>query len=527
MKRISLILLLSLCVAAPARAQTQEALLDTIQHRAFGFFWDEANASNGLIRDRSQPGSACSIASLGFGLSSICVGIDRGWVTRAAGRDRVLTALQTLWNGPQGPATSGVMGYKGLYYHFLDMFTGHRAGTTELSTIDTALLFAGIIDAREYFTETDATEVQIRALADSITRRADWEWARNGQAGIEMGWKPGGEGGFLPFGLWRGYNEAMILYIIAIGSPTHPVPAGCWTFWTSGYQWQTHYGHSYVNFPPLFGHQYSHCWIDYRNINDAYMRAPAHGITYFENSRRATLAQRIYAIKNPLGHVGYSDSLWGLTASDTPTGYRARGAPPAQNDDGTITPTAPISSIPFAPDSCLPVVWKLWNSYPSLWGPYGFRDAFNLTANPDWYDTDYIGIDEGPIVLMIENYRTERVWKRFMRNADIQRGLIGAGFMPTVASVPEPPAAGAALLAADPNPFSDATTLRFRLAAEGPVTLTVHDLAGREVARLVDGIRPAGPNAVTLSGRGLPSGVYYTRLRDARGELVGKCVLAR
>jgi hypothetical protein len=538
MKRIHLNLILISNVmlggAATARAQTEEALLDTLQHRAFGFFWSEANAANGLIRDRSQGGSPSSIASVGFGLSSICVGIDRGWVTREAGRDRVLTTLQTFWTRPQGPAASGVIGYKGFFYHFLHMSDGLRQWEwdTELSTIDTALLLAGILDTREYFTTDDAAEVQIRALADSIYYRTDWEWARNFQAGIEMGWKPGAPG-FGPFGLWIGYNEAMILYVLALGSPTHPVPATTWDYWDNGYSWQTQYGQTYVNFPPLFGHQYSHCWIDFRSIADSYMRTK--GISYFENSRRATLAQRGYAIANPGAKVGYSDSLWGLTASDGPDGYNARGAPPAQNDDGTITPTAPLSSIPFAPEATLPVAWKLWFSYRNspLWGPYGFRDAFNLTkgpgANPPpWYDADYIGIDQGPIVLMIENYRTGSVWNRFMRNPDVHRGLERAGFLPFgPTAVPAPPAPDEVLLAAEPNPFTDATTVRFRLATAGAVRVTVHDVQGREVARVVDGVRPAGMQSVSFRARDLTSGVYHVRLETGGRIWMRKCVLIR
>jgi len=521
MKRMIWAVLAIVLCASPARALTTEALLDTVQNTAFQFFWTEANTSNGLIRDRSQPGSPCSIASLGFGLSSICVGIDHGWVTREAGRDRVLTALQTLWTKPQGSGASGFIGYKGLYYHFLEMTTGLRTWDSELSTIDTALLFAGIIDCKEYFNGDDPNEVLIRSLADSITYRADWEYMRNFQSGIYMGWRPGT--GFGGFGLWRGYNEAMILYILALGSPTHPVPASTWSYWTGGYVWTTLYGQTYVRFPPLFGHQYSHCWLDFRYIHDAYMQAK--GITYFENSRRATLAQRAYAIANPSSFVGYGDSLWGLTASDTPTGYRARGAPPPENDDGTITPTAAIGSIPFAPEVSIPVMRNMYNNYPLLWGPYGFRDAFNLHVNPDWYDPDYIGIDQGPIVLMIENYRTGRVWQRMVRNPDLHRGLQRAGFVTAGVDVEPSPIEPTVFLAAEPNPFIDVTTLRFRLASRGRVRLTLHDVAGREVARLVDEVRDPGAQAEALEGGGLASGVYFVRLEAQGRTWTRKCAL--
>jgi hypothetical protein len=217
----------------------------------------------------------------------------------------------------------------------------------------------------------------------------------------------------------------MILPLLALGASSNALPASAWSRWTAGYSWRTHYGQTYVEFPPLFGHQYSHVWIDFRHVADAYMKSRA--TSYFENSRRATLAQRAYCIANPSQRAGYSSNVWGLTACDGPNGYSARGAPPAQNDDGTIAPTAAGGSIAFAPDVCLPVLEHLYATYRrNLWTPFGFRDAFNPGAS--WWGPDTLGIDQGPIVLMIENYRTQRVWQRFMRNPEIQRGLQRAGF---------------------------------------------------------------------------------------------------
>ena len=506
------IVLLSLCAALPARAQiSTTALLDTLQHSAFLFFWNEANPANGLIKDRSTAGSASSIASVGFGLSAICIGVDHGWVSRPAAQDRVLRTLRTFWRGPQGPG-AGFIGMYGLYYHWLDMTSATRTWDSELSTIDTGLLLAGIIDARQYFTGQDSIETAIRSLADSIYYRMNWELMRNYNAGIIMGWMPAT--GFGGFGQWRGYNEASIMYILAMGSPTYPVGSDGWQYWTMFYKWETHYSQTFVNFPPLFGHQYSHCWIDYRNINDDYMRD--RGITYFENSRRATLAQRAYSIANPSGHTGYSDSLWGITASDTPTGYKARGAPPAENDDGTITPTAPLSSIPFAPEAVIPVMHKMWNTYrPQLWMQYGFRDAFHLKVN--WWDSDVIGIDQGPIIIMIENYRNQAVWNRFMRNSDVQRGLQQAGFTPLTSA--DPIAAlptTIELLPGYPNPFNPSTTITYRIPETQPVRLTVFSLLGKEVAVLAEGMQEAGTHRVSFDARGLASGVYYARL-EVRG----------
>ena len=506
-----------------AKALTTEALLDTLQHTAFDFFWNEVNASNGLIKDRNTPGSPCSIASLGFGISAICIGIDHGWVSREAGRARILTALQTLWTAPQGSAASGTIGFQGLYYHFLDMTTATRTWSSELSTIDTALLFAGIIDAKQYFDTADAGDVQVRELADSIYYRANWEFMRNFQPSIIMGWKPGT--GFSGFGQWIGYNEAMILFILALGSPTHPVPATTWTAWTSGYDWDTQYGQTYVTFPPLFGHQYSHCWIDFYNIQDDYMQN--RGITYFENSRRATLAQQAYCIANPSGRVGYGANVWGITASDAPTGYAAHGAPPAQNDDGTIAPTAVAGSIPFAPEIVVPTLHHLYDTYGAqLFSTYGFRDAFNLTFN--WWDTDYIGIDQGPIIIMIENYRTNRVWNRFMQNPDVRLGLQRAGFdVATDLAFGSTGGPRFTLSQNRPNPVRRAASVPFRLGAPGQVSLALFDVAGRRVRQLLDGFYTPGAHAVPLDTSGLPNGTYYIRM-EVNGERQAKaCIVIR
>ncbi len=516
------ILLSTLIISHASTQISTEALMDTVQHAAFKFFWQEANPSNGLIKDRSTSGSPCSIASVGFGLSAIAIGVDHGWVSRAAARDRVLTTLNTFWTGPQGIGANGFIGNWGLFYHFLTMDGAVRTWTSELSTIDTGLLLAGIIDAKQYFNGTDSTETRIRALADSIYYRMNWDQMRNFNPGILMEWTP--ERGFSR-AQWIGYNEATIMYILALGSPTYPVDYYAWQTWTQGYQPGSYYGYSYIIFPPLFGHQYSHCWIDFRNINETYMAN--HGLTYFENSRRATLAQRAYSIANPRGHTGYSDSLWGITASDTPTGYAARGAPPAQNDDGTITPTAPISSIPFAPAECIRVMRNMWENYrPQLWTQYGFRDAFNLNVN--WWDTDIIGIDQGPMIIMIENYRNQKVWNRFMQNADVQRGLQRALFTP-VTSVKENDATPKefSLEQSYPNPFNPSTTLSFVIGHSSFASLKVYDVLGREVATLVNETKPAGTYAVDFNASNLSSGVYYYRLSAGSFTQTRKMILAK
>ena len=402
-----------------------DAFLDYVQQANFDYFWYAANPANGLVPDRSAAGSACSIAAVGFGLTAIGIGIDHGWISRTQGVARVLTTLNTFFSGPQGPGTSGVIGYNGWFYHFLDMNTALRAPGSELSSIDTTLLLSGILYSKQYFNGSNTDETTIRTMADTIFNRVDWNWMARGTNAVSMGWFPSGS--FIA-GNWIGYDEGMILYLLGLGIATNPLPASAWTKWTSGYTWATYYGESFVPFPPLFGHEYSHCWIDFRHIADAYMNN--HSSTYFENSRRAALANRAYCIANPLGWAGYGSNVWGLTACDGPTGYNAHGAPPALNDDGTIAPTAPGGAMAFTPEYSLPTLQYLYsNGRLALWTAYGFIDAFNQTANGGWYDTDELGIDQGPIVIMIENYRTQRPWRLFMQNEEVQRGLQRAGFV--------------------------------------------------------------------------------------------------
>ena len=413
----------SAAVGATPEALDDDAFLDLVQHTAFDYFWYEANPDNGLIRDRSIDTSPSNIAAVGFGLSALTVGSDRGWISREAARQRVRTTLTFFFKSPQGPEADAT-GYKGFYYRFLDMQTGRRTWNVELSSIDTALLLAGVLHVQQYFDQDNPAEAEIRALAEALYRRVDWRWMQVRPPKISHGWRP--ETGFLPYD-WRGYSEAMILYLLALGSSTSPVSGAAWEAWTSTYAWETHYGHAFVVFPPLFGHQYTHTWIDFRGLQDAFMRDK--GIDYFENSRRATLANRAYAIANPQGWQDYNENMWGITASDICMDYTARGAAPVLNDDGTVAPTAPGGSFAFTPHMSLAALRHMYDAYRTqLWGSYGFKDAFNPSAN--WFSSSYLGIDQGPIVLMIENARSGRIWDVTMRSAAIQRGLQQAGFMP-------------------------------------------------------------------------------------------------
>jgi hypothetical protein len=432
----------------PARA---EAFLDTLQQRTFAFFWD-LTPPNGLSPDRWPTEAFSSIAAVGFGLTAYAVGVERGYVTRAEAARRVRATLEFFWTAPQGPEPAGVTGYQGFFYHFLDVPTGTRFGEVELSTIDTTLLLGGMLACREYFDDGTPDEVAIRALADSIYQRVDWTWAQARPPTVSMGWHP--ETGFIDAD-WKGYNEAMLLYVLALGSPTHPVEPAAWDAWVATYRWGSWYDQPHLTFAPLFGHQYSHVWIDFREIRDAYMRS--RGLDYFENSRRATYAQQAYAVANPGGWRGYGRDVWGLTAADGPGtftaevngaprqfhGYWARGAAPGDiRDDGTIAPTAAGGSVPFAPEIAIPALIAMRQTYGDhLFSTYGFLDAFNPTLTSDapietghrdpelgWVDTDYLGIDQGPILLMVENHRTGLVWELMKRSPYIVTGLCRAGF---------------------------------------------------------------------------------------------------
>jgi hypothetical protein len=318
----------------------------------------------------------------------------------------------------------------------------------------------------------------------------------------------------------------MILYLLALGSPTHPVPDYCWAYWTSGYNWSTQYGQTYLVFPPLFGHQYSHCWVDFRGRRDAYMTL--RGIDYHENSRRATLAAQAYCIDNPYGWTGYAADLWGLTASDDPDGYLAHGAPPAQNDNGTITPTAAASSIAFAPEIVIPTLHNMYETWGDLlWGRYGFYDAFNLERF--WVSTDFLGIDQGPIIIMIENYLNGSVWERMKRNPDLARGLEAAGFS-SVSATPDQEGAAVRIVELGqnvPNPFRGATTIAYRVARPGPVTLKVYDLRGRCVRTVEDRAETTNLQQMTLDASSLPSGVYSYSLESSGHKQWRRCIIVK
>ena len=461
-KRSILLLLAVVSACSPTRTTIptpqatltprQTAFLDTLEQRTFNWFWERTNPVNGLTPDRWPTKSFSSVAAIGFALTAYPIGVERGYVTRSAAADRTLTTLRFMYRAPQSDQPTGVTGYKGFFYHFLDMDTGLRFQQVELSTIDTSLFLAGALFCQSYFTGSSQVETSIRAYADSLYERVDWQWIRPRNPLVSMGWHP--ERGFINAD-WRGYNEALILNILALGSPTHPIEPAEHQAYISTYRWADFYGQQHVNFAPLFGHQYSHIWIDFRGIRDAYMRE--RGIDYFENARRATYSQRAYAMANPGDWKDYGPNVWGLTAVDGPLDtlltlrgkprrfwtYSARGAADGEiRDDGTLGPTAAGGSVAFAPEIAVPALVEMREKYGDhLFTNYGFLDSFNPTFDVDikpqhgkvvrgigWFDTDFLGIDQGPIIAMVENYRTRLVWRVMRTNPHIIRGLKRAGF---------------------------------------------------------------------------------------------------
>lgn len=424
------------------KRNSREHLLDTLQRESFEYFLNEVNPANGLVLDRTEPGAPASIAAVGLALSAYPIGVERGFMSSADAVRRTLTTLRFLRDAPQSPAPSAT-GYKGFYYHFLDLQTGLRAGEYELSTVDTALLLAGMLSAAAYFQQDSEDEREIRKLADELYRRVDWKWAQNGGATVTHGWTP--ERGFLPY-RWEGYDEALILYMLGLGSPTYPLPPESYTAWCSTYEWRKVYEYEYLYAGPLFTHQFSHVWIDFRGIQDAFMREKQ--IDYFENSRRATYVQREYAVRNPGDFDGYGDSCWGLTASEGPGpaklsirgrdriffDYVARGVPDGP-DDGTLAPWAVATSLPFAPDIVVSSLEHLIHGLKLKEGHrYGFKSTFNPTF-PDssgkvfgWMSKWHYGINQGPIALMVENHRSGLLWELMRQCPYLTAGLRRAGF---------------------------------------------------------------------------------------------------
>ncbi len=426
-------------VATGARSD-DEILLHGIEYAAVDYFLQTANPTNGLVPDTSRAGSPCSIAVVGFALSVYPIAVERGWVSREEAVQRSIAALRFFRDSDQsgGPDATG---YKGFYYHFLDMQSGKRVWRSELSMIDTALLLAGALMASMYFDAETAQENELREIADQLYRRADWRWSQHEHGTIMQGWKP--ESGFLNYG-WEGYSESIVLYVLGMGSPTYPITDSAYAAWTATYQWENLYDIDFLYAGPLFIHQFSHAWIDLRDIRDAFMREVRSD--YFENSRRAVLIQRTYARHNPLGFAGYGKDCWGLTACDGPSidtvrltdgklprlfGYAARGVPYGP-DDGTLTGWSPLASLPFAPEIAMSAVRSMRQRYPEMQPDGRYSSSFNPGLRgmdgKCWVSQGHYGLDQGIVAMMIENHRTGLIWRLMRRCPYVVTGLRRAGF---------------------------------------------------------------------------------------------------
>ena len=418
-----------------------QELLSSLQADAFKYFVNEMNPENGLVVDCTKEGWPSSIAAVGLALSAYLVGVERGFINREEAIERTRKTLR-FFAGSEQSTSPEATGYKGFYYHFLDMQTGRRSWQCELSTIDTTFLFAGMLAAAAYFDRDSDEENEIRNLAEELYKRADWKWATNDGATLTHGWKP--ESGFLPY-RWESYDESTLAYILGLGSPTFPLAVESYSAHTSGYQWRKIYDYEYLFSGPLFTHQFSHLWIDFHGIRDNFMRK--HDLDYFENSRRATYVQREYAKRNPHGFKGYSEVCWGLTACEGPGpaelivdgvkrvffDYVARGVPDGP-DDGTLAPWAVVASLPFAPEIVLPTLEHFNEIEVGVEHPYGLEATFNPTFYEEssrkcgWLSPWHYGINEGPIVLMIENYRSQLLWQLMRQCPYLTAGLRRAGY---------------------------------------------------------------------------------------------------
>jgi hypothetical protein len=416
---------------------SDDALVERLQRAAFTYLTQYANSENGLVADTSRSGSPCSIAVVGFALSCYPAAVNNGWLSRAEAASRTLKTLRFFSQSSQSDRPDAT-GYKGFYYHFLDMQTGERVWQCELSLVDTALLIAGILTAACYF-EGGGNEAEIRALADALYRRVDWYWAQNGSETVSQGWKP--ECGFLHYG-WEGYNEAMILHVLGLGSPTFPLTPSCYKSWGLTYQWENLVDNDVLYSGPLFTHLFSHAWIDFRGIRDAFMREKHSD--YFENTKRSIAVHREYGERNPHNFKGYSRNFWGVTAGDGPSGqelrldgrdqrffgYMSRGVPYGP-DDGTIAPWAMLVTLPFGADAALAGTRHLLEACPQVCLEGRFSSGFNPTLPIDgkgWLSEGWYGLDQGLLVMMLENHRSGLIWNVFRKSPYVQAGLKRAGF---------------------------------------------------------------------------------------------------
>jgi hypothetical protein len=525
---------LSDSVVVTTHEMTDEEFLDMVQRATFRFFWDYAHPVSGLTRERFGSGNTVTSGGSGFGVMALLVGIEREFIKREQGVERMLKILTFL--------NEKADRFHGAFSHWLDGNTGKVIPFSQYDNggdiVETSFMIQGLLAARQYFDGSDSLETEIRNLITQIWESVEWDWYRRSPYSDHLYWHWSPNYGWQMNMKLIGYMETMITYLLAIASPSHGVPAS--TFhngWAgSGYvNNNTYYGYKLWVGPsyggPLFFAHYSFLGFDPRNKADKYCN-------YFMNNRHHTLINREYCIANPRGHVGYSENNWGLTASDDPWGYSEHR--PYGNDNGTITPTAALSSMPYTPEESIAALKNFYRSYfGNLWGEYGFKDAFNLSSN--WFANSYIAIDQGPIIVMIENYRSDLLWEMFMANPEIQPMLDSIGFKAdSTTDIGDnfPAQLEYKLFGNYPNPFNPYTTISFSIPQNEIVEINIYNSLGEKIRELVRKEFDAGENHISWNGKDdndttVNSGVYLYRISVGTVEknenkfLTGKMVLLK
>ena len=516
-------------VVAVTHEMVDEEFLDMVQRATFRYFWDYAHPVSGLARERLGSGETVTIGGSGFGVMSLLVGIERDFIKREQGVERMLKILNFL--------NTQADRFHGAFPHWMNGTTGAVIPFSQYDNggdlVETSFMIQGLLTARQYFDQNNAQEEQVRNLITQIWESVEWDWYRRASFSNYLYWHWSPNYGWQMNFKLVGYNETMITYLLAIASPTHSVPASLYySGWASSnnyYLNQTYYGYklwvgdSYGG--PLFFAHYSFLGFDPRNIRDNYCN-------YFLNNRNHTLINRAYCIANPLGHTGYGPDTWGLTASDNPWGYSAHE--PYTNDNGTIAPTAALSSMPYTPEESISALKNFYRTYyGNLWGEYGFKDAFNLNQN--WFANSYISIDQGPIIVMIENYRSGLLWENFMANPEIQPMLDSIGFVPdsTTSIIDESPVMNDFRIIGNyPNPFNPSTTISFMLPQREFIEINVYNSLGELINKLAYREFELGENKISWQGTDhygehVSSGIYFYKINSTEKMLTGKMVLQK
>lgn len=504
-------------------AMSDEELLTMLQEATFRYFWDYAHPTSGMIRERYGSGNTVTTGGSGFGVMAIIVGIERGFITREEGAERILKILNFL--------AATAERYHGAWAHWINGETGETIPFSQYDDggdlVETAFMIQGLLAVREYFDQDNTTENVIRIVANGLWEEVEWNWYRRTEDGNTLYWH------WSPNYEWQmnfplvGWNETMITYLLAIASPTHSIPASLYhDGWASSPNYLN--GDSFYGIPiyvgwdyggPLFFTHYSFLGFDPREKKDAYTN-------YFNNNRNTTLVNRAYCIDNPKGFAGYDENTWGLTASDDPFGYLAHE--PGNNDNGTITPTAALSSMPYTPDESIAAFKNFYHNYgEKLWGIYGFKDAFNPEHN--WYAASYLAIDQGPIIIMVENYRTGLLWDLFMSAPEIQPMLDAIGFEEDISAVEDDEKVPLKFELKNnyPNPFNPSTKIEFTIPVSAQTTLKIYDVLGREIKTLINEVKQPGHYEIDFDASKLSSGVYFYRLTADNKIQTRKMILLR